>query len=75
MSKEGRKAYKKEWFQKNKGRILKQQEEYRKKNAVKVAAFRHRYYMKHKKEIDNYNKRYAIGERGMKIIMDKGEVE
>lgn len=67
----GRKAYKKEWYRKNKKRIRKQQKEYHKENAVKVAARQRRYYEKHKKEINLYNKRYAAGERGMKII-DKG---
>jgi len=47
----GRKAYKKEWFQKNKGKVLTQQEGYRKKNAAKVAAYRHRYYEKNKDKI------------------------
>lgn len=58
-----RKAYKKEWFQKNKARILKQQEKYRKKNPEKVAVFLKRYREKHKKELAVGQRRYYQANR------------
>lgn len=50
--------YNKEYYEKNKEKILRQQKEYKEKNKEKIAAYQREYRKNHKKKIAEHNKKY-----------------